>query len=111
MGLISADEMDSPEAARGVHYLLNNQEVDGTWDEQWYTGTGFPRVFYLRYHYYCHYFPLLALGMYARHKLDGLPPVPRESEKSRSLQAFFKQPRILRKVARWRSLAQFTTEI
>jgi len=111
MGLISAGDMDSPETARGIHYLLNNQEADGTWDEQWYTGTGFPRVFYLRYHYYCHYFPLLALGMYARRKLGGLPPVPRESGKSRALQAFFKQPRILRKVARWRALAQWTSEI
>jgi hypothetical protein len=54
---------------------------------------------------------LLALGMYARRKLGGLPPVPRESGKSRSLRAFFKQPRILRKVARWRSLAQWTSEI
>jgi squalene-hopene/tetraprenyl-beta-curcumene cyclase len=111
MGLISAGEVDSPEVASGIHYLLNNQEVDGTWDERWYTGTGFPRVFYLRYHYYCHYFPLLALGMYARRKLGGLPPVPRELEKSRALQAFFKQPRILRKVARWRALAQLTSEI
>jgi len=111
MGLISAGELDSPETARGIHYLLNNQEADGTWDEQWWTGTGFPRVFYLRYHYYCHCFPLLALGMYARRKLGGQSPVPRESGKSRALQAFFKQPRILRKVARWRALAQWTSEI
>jgi len=65
-------------------------------------------VFYLRYHYYRHYFPLMALGMYARHLLQGFPPVPREHEKSRVIQLFYKQPRILRKVARLRALAHLT---
>jgi hypothetical protein len=63
-------------------------------------------VFYLRYHDYRHHFPLMALGMFARHKLRGFPPVPREHQKNRSIKQFFKQPRILRKVARLRALAQ-----
>jgi squalene-hopene/tetraprenyl-beta-curcumene cyclase len=108
MGLLSAGEVHSLELARGIHYLLSRQELHGTWDEQQFTGTGFPRVFYLRYHYYCHYFPLMALGMYARHALHSFPPVPREQEKSRVIQLFFKQPRILRKVARLRALAHLT---
>jgi squalene-hopene/tetraprenyl-beta-curcumene cyclase len=108
MGLISAGEVNSPEVARGIKYLIDHQELDGSWDEEMFTGTGFPRVFYLRYHYYCEYFPLMALGMYARHMMQGFPPVPRELEKSRVIQLFFKQPRILRKVARLRALAHLT---
>lgn len=106
MGLISAGEVRSPEVARGIQYLLDSQELDGTWDEPWFTGTGFPRVFYLRYHYYRHYFPLMTLGMFARHVHGEFAPVPREQEKSRVIQMFFKQPRLLRKVARLRTLAQ-----
>ncbi|MEW6281872.1 MAG: squalene--hopene cyclase, partial [Candidatus Eremiobacterota bacterium] len=66
MGLISAGLQDSESAQRGLRYLLDNQTPQGTWDEPWFTGTGFPRVYYLRYHYYRHYFPLFALGMYLR---------------------------------------------
>jgi squalene-hopene/tetraprenyl-beta-curcumene cyclase len=106
MGLISAGEVKSPEVARGIQYLLDTQEVDGTWSEEWYTGTGFPRVFYLRYHFYRHYFPLMALGMFARQQHNSYPPIPRVLEKSRALQQFFKQPRLYRKVARLRALAQ-----
>jgi squalene-hopene/tetraprenyl-beta-curcumene cyclase len=46
--------------------LLDTQRPDGRWDEPEFTGTGFPRVFYLRYHLYPVYFPLLALGVYRR---------------------------------------------
>jgi squalene-hopene/tetraprenyl-beta-curcumene cyclase len=105
MGLISAGEFNSPEVARGIQYLLNTQNIDGTWDEENYTGTGFPRVFYLRYHFYSHYFPLMAMGMFARHKHHEFSPVPREQQKSRALQQFFKQPRLFRKVARLRTIA------
>ena len=62
MGLIAAGETHSDAARRGVQYLLDTQCDDGTWDEPWFTGTGFPRVFYLRYHLYRIYFPLLALA-------------------------------------------------
>ncbi len=64
IGLISAGEVSSPEVRRGVEYLLNTQNRYGYWDEEDYTGTGFPRVFYLRYHMYSKYFPLWALSMY-----------------------------------------------
>ncbi len=64
MGLINAGEAGSPSVARGLEYLMRTQREDGTWDEKWFTGTGFPKVFYLRYHLYRHYFPLWAMGQY-----------------------------------------------
>jgi len=64
LGLIAAGHADGPSASRGVAYLLETQQADGTWDEPYFTGTGFPRVFYLRYHYYRIYFPLLALAQW-----------------------------------------------
>jgi squalene-hopene/tetraprenyl-beta-curcumene cyclase len=47
---------------RGIAYLVSTQQEDGTWDEDYFTGTGFPGHFYLKYHMYQQYFPLLALG-------------------------------------------------
>jgi squalene-hopene/tetraprenyl-beta-curcumene cyclase len=64
MGLLAADEGDSEAVRRGVEYLTTNQEEDGSWEEEFWTGTGFPSVFYLRYHLYRIYFPLLALATY-----------------------------------------------
>ncbi|MBM79975.1 MAG: squalene--hopene cyclase [Planctomycetaceae bacterium] len=66
MGLMAAGEVNSPEVRRGVEFLMSAQEEDGTWQEDWFTGTGFPRVFYLKYHLYRIYFPLMALGRYAK---------------------------------------------
>ena len=63
MGLINAGEGDSKEAAKGIEYLIENLRQDGTWDEKEFTGTGFPNHFYIRYHGYRHFFPLMALGM------------------------------------------------
>jgi squalene-hopene/tetraprenyl-beta-curcumene cyclase len=65
MGLLAAGFDNHPAVMRGIRYLLQTQESDGTWDEPEFTGTGFPRVFYLRYHYYPIYFPLLALSQWA----------------------------------------------
>ncbi len=65
LGLTAAGRHDHPAASRAVHYLLSHQNSDGTWDETEFTGTGFPRVFYLRYHYYRIYFPLMALSRWA----------------------------------------------
>ena len=65
LGLLAAGMEDHPAVARAVRYLLENQQPDGTWNEPEFTGTGFPRVFYLRYHYYPIYFPLLALSHWA----------------------------------------------
>ncbi|HLI48121.1 MAG TPA: squalene--hopene cyclase [Chthonomonas sp.] len=66
MGLFNAGDLSSCAVQRGIEYLLKNQTDDGTWQEEWFTGTGFPRVFYLRYHFYRHYFPLWALAQYHR---------------------------------------------
>ena len=51
---------------RGLEWLLSHQRKDGSWYDAPWTGTGFPRVFYLRYHLYAVYFPLLALGVSGR---------------------------------------------
>jgi squalene-hopene/tetraprenyl-beta-curcumene cyclase len=64
MGLLSAGFSESISVVRGINYLLRQQREDGSWQEIRHTGTGFPRVFYLRYHWYCQYFPLWALAMY-----------------------------------------------
>jgi squalene-hopene/tetraprenyl-beta-curcumene cyclase len=64
LGLMAAGEVDHPAVARGVEYLKSTQTEKGLWDEQRYTATGFPRVFYLRYHGYAKFFPLWALARY-----------------------------------------------
>ena len=66
LGLLAAGDTRSDSVARGTAYLMRTQRKDGSWDEQLYTGTGFPRVFYLMYHLYRQYFPLLALTTYAK---------------------------------------------
>lgn len=66
LGLMAAGMHDHPAVERGIYYLLDTQRPDGGWDELEFTGTGFPRVFYLRYHYYPIYFPLLALATFER---------------------------------------------
>lgn len=68
MGLVVAGEVDSPEVRRGIEYLLDHQGPDGNWEEAAWTGTGFPGVFYLKYHMYRLYFPLFALGEYRNAK-------------------------------------------
>ncbi|MEX2188810.1 MAG: prenyltransferase/squalene oxidase repeat-containing protein [Pirellulales bacterium] len=65
MGLLAAGLYRHPATARGVRYLLAHQNSDGAWDEAEFTGTGFPLVFYLRYHLYPIYFPLQALAQWA----------------------------------------------
>jgi squalene-hopene/tetraprenyl-beta-curcumene cyclase len=64
LGLMAAGEVENPAVARGVEYLTTTQTQKGLWDEQRYTATGFPRVFYLRYHGYSKFFPLWALARY-----------------------------------------------
>jgi squalene-hopene/tetraprenyl-beta-curcumene cyclase len=75
LGLLAAGDDRSDSIAKGVRWLLTRQGGNGTWDESVgvdltrqaiYTGTGFPRVFYLAYEMYRHYFPLLALTTYRR---------------------------------------------
>lgn len=62
LGLVAGGQAQSTAATRAVNFLLERQRDDGTWHEPEFTGTGFPQVFYLRYHYYPIYFPLLALS-------------------------------------------------
>ena len=64
LGLMAAGEVASPAVARGIAWLQANQTGDGDWAEEIYTGGGFPRVFYLRYHGYRRYFPVWALARY-----------------------------------------------
>jgi squalene-hopene/tetraprenyl-beta-curcumene cyclase len=64
LGLMAAGETEQPAVARGVEYLLHRHAADGLWDEPRHTATGFPRVFYLRYHGYSKFFPLWALARY-----------------------------------------------
>ena len=64
LGLMAAGALDHPAVTRGIKYLADSQGADGFWNEPRYTATGFPRVFYLRYHGYAKYFPLWALARY-----------------------------------------------
>jgi len=64
LALMAAGEVANPVVARGIQYLIATQSEKGTWDEERYTATGFPRVFYLRYHGYAKFFPLWALARY-----------------------------------------------
>jgi squalene-hopene/tetraprenyl-beta-curcumene cyclase len=74
LGLLAAGDTRSDSVAKGVRWLIERQKEDGSWDElvpgrngeSYYTGTGFPRVFYLGYHLYKQYFPLLALATFKR---------------------------------------------
>ena len=64
LGLLAVGEAESDEVRAGIEYLVGTQDEDGGWTEEPFTGTGFPRVFYLKYHMYPVYFPLMALGRY-----------------------------------------------
>ncbi len=74
LALLAGGDTRSDSVAKGVRWLTAHQHSDGSWDElaagrngeSYYTGTGFPRVFYLGYHLYKQYFPLLALTTYKR---------------------------------------------
>ncbi|MFL5328005.1 MAG: squalene--hopene cyclase [Gemmataceae bacterium] len=66
LGLIAAGEADSPAVEAGVDWIVKTQKSDGMWQEDHFTGTGFPKVFYLKYHYYALYFPLMTLARYDR---------------------------------------------
>ncbi len=64
LGLMAAGAIDHPAVARGLDYLVRTQGGDGIWPEARFTATGFPRVFYLRYHGYSKFFPLWAMARY-----------------------------------------------
>jgi squalene-hopene/tetraprenyl-beta-curcumene cyclase len=72
MALFAFGDFHSTSVQRGIQYLVSTQAPEGTWNETQYTGTGFPGVFYLKYHLYRQYFPLLCLTEYAQN--TGLIP-------------------------------------
>ncbi|OXC75923.1 squalene--hopene cyclase [Caballeronia sordidicola] len=71
LGLMAAGFVDHPAVAKGVQYLHATQREHGLWDETRFTATGFPRVFYLRYHGYRKFFPLWAMARYRNMMRDG----------------------------------------
>jgi squalene-hopene/tetraprenyl-beta-curcumene cyclase len=75
IGLMAAGEVDNPAVARGIQYLIDTQAPDGLWGQEHYTGGGFPRVFYLRYHGYPKIFPLWAVARYRNLKRTNDPHV------------------------------------
>jgi len=70
IAMIAAGEVSSVEVSQGIQYLLRTQHADGRWPEALFTGTGFPKVFYLRYDYYRIYFPLIALARYKESQIN-----------------------------------------
>jgi squalene-hopene/tetraprenyl-beta-curcumene cyclase len=66
MGLMAALGPRDPAVEKAIQWLVDHQDADGNWEENHYTGTGFPKVFYLKYHLYRLYFPLTALARYKR---------------------------------------------
>jgi squalene-hopene/tetraprenyl-beta-curcumene cyclase len=68
MGICACGDLDRPSIQRGLRFLLSSQKFDGSWDEEQITGTGFPRVFYLKYDMYRQNFPLLALATYVNYR-------------------------------------------
>lgn len=64
MGLMSAGEVEDNAVRKGIAYLTHAPKDGARWDEKYWSGTGFPRVFYLKYHGYAAYFPLWAMARY-----------------------------------------------
>jgi squalene-hopene/tetraprenyl-beta-curcumene cyclase len=64
MTLIESGKAGEPAVERALRFLIDQQRTDGTWVEEAYTGTGFPKHFYINYHLYRNYFPLMALARY-----------------------------------------------
>lgn len=71
LGLFACGDFASESARNGVRFLQETQGEGGAWEDSLFTGTGFPGVFYLKYHLYSRYFPLLALSDYSRRRAPG----------------------------------------
>lgn len=84
MALVEAGEAHSPEAQRGADFLIRTQQDDGSWHEDHFTGTGFPGHFFIKYHLYAQFFPLMALARYRYYVEHGHVPPRRQSGKARS---------------------------
>ena len=76
LGLMAAGYENHAAVARGARYLLDTQGADGLWEEGLFTATGFPRVFYLRYHGYRKFFPLWALARFRNLTVHNAVPIP-----------------------------------
>jgi squalene-hopene/tetraprenyl-beta-curcumene cyclase len=74
LALISAGRADSTPVRKGIEWLLSTQGPDGAWQEDCFTGTGFPKVFYLKYELYPHYFPMMALARFAKASSEAVRP-------------------------------------
>ena len=66
LGLLASGDITSGSVQKGIEWLVEHQRADGGWDEDYSTGTGFPAVFYLKYHLYRNSFPVLALAAYRK---------------------------------------------
>ena len=64
LALFAAGHPPGVAVENGIRHLIDTQRADGAWEDPLWNGTGFPRVFYLKYHLYAKYFPLWALGVY-----------------------------------------------
>ncbi len=89
IGLLAASEPGDPAITEAVKHLVEQQQTDGSWAEKEFTGTGFPCVFYLKYHLYRNYFPLYALARYRNittkiTQFSGLHVRPQEFEGQRT---------------------------
>ena len=89
IGLLAASEPEDPAIALAVKHLVEHQNINGSWAENEFTGTGFPCVFYLKYHLYRNYFPLYALSRYRNMtneivQFRGLQVRPQEFEKQQA---------------------------
>ena len=84
VALFSTGDRDTDAVRRGIEYLLATQQYDGSWQDSHWTATGFPKVFYLRYHLYATVFPLRALALYAR---EGTTGVSRRAEHGETIAA------------------------
>ncbi len=68
MGICACADLDRSSVQRGLRFLLSTQQADGSWDEPQITGTGFPKVFYLKYDFYRQNFPTAAIATYLNYK-------------------------------------------
>ena len=75
LALMAAGDVDADAVKRGISWLLATQTPQGVWKEDLYTATGFPRVFYLRYHGYAKFFPLWAMARYRNLRAGNSPTV------------------------------------
>jgi squalene-hopene/tetraprenyl-beta-curcumene cyclase len=79
MALMAALGSDHPSVEKAILWLVRHQDKDGNWIENFFTGTGFPKVFYLKYHLYRLYFPLMALARFSNSFQPAPPPAPKRA--------------------------------